>query len=167
MNLGLSYVPSPIGEIELLFDTEALRALEFADHGARTRAWLARRYGPVELTPATDGLGVAERLERYFAGDFGALDEIPVRGNGTPFQEQVWSALRRIPAGRTTTYGALAAGIGRPSARRAVGAANGANPISIVVPCHRVIGPGGDLTGYGGGLDRKLWLLRHEGAIPA
>jgi methylated-DNA-[protein]-cysteine S-methyltransferase len=164
--LGCVRVPSPIGAIELVFDRDALVALEFEDCAARTRAWLARRLGAVELAPAADDLGVARRLERYFAGDLRALDDVPVRAGGTPFQEQVWAALRRIPAGRTTTYGALAAAVGRPSAIRAVGAANGANPISIVVPCHRVIGHAGDLTGYGGGLGRKEWLLRHEGVRP-
>jgi methylated-DNA-[protein]-cysteine S-methyltransferase len=149
-----------------VFDADALFALDFADYGARTRACLERRLGPIELNAARDPLGVAERLDRYFEGDLQALDDIPVRGNGTPFQERVWQALRHIPAGRTTTYGALAAQLGRPEAPRAVGAANGANPISIVVPCHRVVGHGGRLTGYGGGLDRKQWLLRHEGAVP-
>jgi methylated-DNA-[protein]-cysteine S-methyltransferase len=165
MTLGLATISSPIGTIELVFDAEALLALDFEDHGASTRTWLARRFGAIQLAPATDGLGVARSLRRYFTGDLHALDDIPTRAGGTPFQERVWSALRRIPVGHTTTYGALAAELGRPSAQRAVGAANGANPISIVVPCHRVIGHGGRLTGYGGGLDRKRWLLRHEGAV--
>jgi methylated-DNA-[protein]-cysteine S-methyltransferase len=165
MILGLARVSSPIGTIELAFEADALCALEFEDHGARTRAWLARRLGPVELAPAADHLEIGPRLRRYFRGDLHALHDIPVRGHGTPFQEQVWSALRRIPVGHTTTYGALAAAVGRPAAPRAVGAANGANPISLVVPCHRVIGRDGCLTGYGGGLDRKRWLLRHEGVV--
>ncbi|MGH6933267.1 MAG: methylated-DNA--[protein]-cysteine S-methyltransferase [Dongiaceae bacterium] len=165
MMLGFAAMPSPIGTIEYFFDSKALLALEFEDDGNRTRAWLARRFGDIEIKPMTDKLGIGRRLARYFAGDHRALDEIPTRGDGTPFQEEIWSALRRIPTGQTTTYGALAAAIGRPGAQRAVGAANGANPIAIVVPCHRVIGHGGKLTGYGGGLDRKEWLLRHEGAI--
>jgi len=165
MILGFARMSSPIGGIEFVFDADAVLALEFEDHESRTRASLVRRFGSVELTPAADGLGIAERLRRYFAGELHALRDIPARGGGTPFQERVWSALRRIPVGHTTTYGALAAEVGRPGAQRAVGAANGANPIAIVVPCHRVIGHGGRLTGYGGGLDRKQWLLRHEGAV--
>jgi methylated-DNA-[protein]-cysteine S-methyltransferase len=160
-------VSSPIGAIELVFDTEALLALDFVDRGGSARAWLARRFGPVELAPATDRLGIGRRLRRYFAGDLHALDDIPTRAGGTPFQQRVWAALRRIPVGQATTYGALAAELGRPRAQRAVGAANGANPISIVVPCHRLVGHRGGLTGYGGGLDRKRWLLRHEGAVLA
>jgi len=127
---------------------------------------LRRRYGPdqVELTPAT-GVSAARRaLEAYFAGDLSAIDDLPVMTTGTAFQSEVWAALRDIPAGSTTSYGALAARIGRPKAVRAVGLANGANPIGVVVPCHRVIGADASLTGYGGGLDRKRWLLAHEGA---
>ncbi len=165
MILGFTRIPSPIGEIEIVFDGNELLSLEFEGHEARIRAALARRFGEVELKPAADDLGIARRLRRYFAGEKRALDDVPARGGGTPFQQEVWSALRRIPVGQTTTYGALAAAIGRPGARRAVGAANGANPVAIVVPCHRVIGHGGRLTGYGGGLDRKNWLLRHEGAV--
>jgi methylated-DNA-[protein]-cysteine S-methyltransferase len=165
MKLGLACVPSPIGDIECVFGEDALLALDFADHGTRTRAALSRRFDELELAPANDKLGIAERLHRYFAGEIKALDDVPAQGGGTPFQEQVWAALRRIPVGQTITYGALAAQIGRLGAQRAVGAANGANPISIVVPCHRVIGHHGRLTGYGGGLDRKQWLLRHEGAL--
>jgi methylated-DNA-[protein]-cysteine S-methyltransferase len=165
MILGLARIPSPIGDIEIAFDGNALLSLEFENHDARARAALAGRFGAIELKPAADELGIAQRLCRYFAGELRALDDVPTHGGGTPFQEEVWSALRRIPVGHTTTYGALAAAIGRPGAQRAVGAANGANPIGIVVPCHRVIGHGGRLTGYGGGLERKSWLLRHEGAL--
>jgi len=103
-------------------------------------------------------------LCRYFEGDIDCLGAIPWRSAGTPFQRKVWTGLTKIPAGETRSYGALAAKLGCPSAVRAVGMANGANPISVVVPCHRVIGSDGSLTGYGGGLDRKRWLLRHEGA---
>jgi methylated-DNA-[protein]-cysteine S-methyltransferase len=103
-------------------------------------------------------------LEAYFGGDLHAIDAIAVRMAGTAFQREVWTALRTIPVGHTISYGALAAQIGRPRAVRAVGLANGANPIGIVVPCHRVIGADASLTGYGGGIDRKRWLLEHEGA---
>ena len=103
------------------------------------------------------------RLDEYFAGHLAVLDEIPVELNGTSFQQRVWNALRAIRAGTTSSYGSLARTIGAPSAVRAVGAANGANPVALIVPCHRVIGSNGSLTGYGGGLDRKRWLLQHEG----
>jgi methylated-DNA-[protein]-cysteine S-methyltransferase len=103
-------------------------------------------------------------VHAYFAGDLSAIERLAVVTGGTDFQREVWAALRRIPAGRTLSYGALATQLGRPKAVRAVGLANGANPIGIVVPCHRVIGADGSLTGYGGGLERKRWLLAHEGA---
>ena len=104
-------------------------------------------------------------LTRYFGGEIGALDTIAVELNGTPFQKNVWQALRRIPGGTTISYAELAKRIGEPSAVRAVGTANGANPVAVIVPCHRVIGSNGRLTGYGGGLDRKQWLLAHEGVV--
>jgi methylated-DNA-[protein]-cysteine S-methyltransferase len=102
-------------------------------------------------------------LEAYFEGDLHAISDLPVRMGGTSFQRDVWTALRTIPLGHTMSYGELATRIGRPRAVRAVGLANGANPIAIVVPCHRVIGADATLTGYGGGIDRKGWLLEHEG----
>ncbi len=105
-------------------------------------------------------------LTRYFDGDTTAIDTVPVELNGTAFQKNVWAALRRIPCGSTISYAELARRIGEPAAVRAVGAANGANPVAVVVPCHRVIGADGSLTGYGGGLDRKKWLLTHEGVTP-
>ena len=101
-------------------------------------------------------------LERYFAGELDALDEVQVEMNGTDFQRRVWSALRDVKAGRTASYSDVARSIGSPAAVRAVGAANGANPVAVIVPCHRIIGTNGTLTGYGGGLERKQWLLRHE-----
>ncbi len=104
-------------------------------------------------------------LERYFKGDTAVLDSIPVELNGTPFQKTVWQALRRIPCGTTISYAELAKRIGDPAAVRAVGTANGANPVAVIVPCHRVIGSNGKLIGYGGGLDRKQWLLGHEGVV--
>lgn len=107
--------------------------------------------------------GTGEVVRRYFAGELAALDTVPVELNGTSFQKEVWLALRRIPSGVTISYAELARRIGRASAVRAVGAANGANPVALIVPCHRVIGADGSLTGYGGGLERKQWLLAHEG----
>ena len=167
--LTVSPCPTPIGEALLVTDAEGnLRTLDFRDHEPRMRRLLRLQYGKdiaLDEGPAPEIL--LRALTAYFDGDIGALDTIACEMAGTPFQRSVWKALRKIPAGRTTSYGALARRIGRPAAMRAVGAANGANPISIVVPCHRVIGADGSLTGYGGGLDRKRWLLKHEGALDA
>ena len=125
---------------------------------------LLRRYNgsSIQLREISARSAAARSLLAYFAGELDAIDALPTAAGGTPFQRAVWSALRRIPAGRTMSYGALAAKIGRPKAVRAVGHANGANPIAIVVPCHRVIGADASLTGYGGGIERKRWLLAHE-----
>ncbi len=125
---------------------------------------LRRHYGASgfqlrEVSPPSEA---ARALLAYFDGNLDAIAELPTATNGTEFQRTVWSALRRIPAGRTVSYGTVAAQIGRPEAVRAVGLANGANPIAIVVRCHRVIGADASLTGYGGGLYRKRWLLVHE-----
>jgi methylated-DNA-[protein]-cysteine S-methyltransferase len=131
--------------------------------------WLERRYGADAAgLRETQRLSAARRaLQAYFKGELDALTGLPTATQGTDFQRSVWDALRRIPVGRTISYGALANWIGRPRATRAVGLANGANPIAIVVPCHRVIGANATLTGYGGGLERKRWLLAHEQARPA
>ncbi|MCC7272470.1 MAG: methylated-DNA--[protein]-cysteine S-methyltransferase [Alphaproteobacteria bacterium] len=155
---------TPIGAIAIVTDGTALRALEFEEHADRLDGWLSRRGDQPRFVPGHDPLGVTARLAAYFAGRLDAIAELPCHAGGTAFQEQVWAALRRIPAGATMSYGALAAALGKPAAMRAVGAANGRNPISIVVPCHRVIGADGSLTGYGGGIARKRWLLAHEGA---
>ena len=109
---------------------------------------------------------IAKAIDAYFAGDITALDAIPVRYEGTPFQQAVWEALRTIPAGETISYAELAVKVGRPAAVRAVGQANGRNPVWVVVPCHRVVAANGGLGGYSAGLDRKRWLLDHEGARP-
>lgn len=164
-DLILSRLASPVGEILIVTDEgEALRALDFHDYAPRMRRLLARGYGERETREGTAPSQVAEALERYFAGDLAALSGLAWRANGTDFQREVWSALTTIPAGETLTYKGLAQRIGRPAAVRAVGLANGANPIALVAPCHRVIGADGGLTGYGGGLFRKAWLLAHEGA---
>src|SRR5439155_15205012 len=126
---------------------------------------LACRYGEVELRKERDPAGVATRLRAYLDGELGALDDIPVETGGTDFQRAVWRELRRVPAGQTRSYGDVARAVGAPRAVRAVGAANGQNPISLVLPCHRIIRSDGDLCGYGGGLERKRWLLVHEGAL--
>jgi methylated-DNA-[protein]-cysteine S-methyltransferase len=156
-------IASPIGDVIIVVDAGRLCALGF-DDGQRLLAALRRRYGAVHVEAAHDPHGISSRIRAYFDGDLHALGAIPVETGGTAFQQTVWAALRAIPAGTTMSYGALAAQLGKPAAVRAVGAANGANPISIVVPCHRLIGANGKLINYGGGLERKRWLLRHEGA---
>ena len=128
------------------------------DAGAALRHGRARARAPTRSAPSS-------ALRAYLAGRLDALDALPVDAGGTPFQRECWAALRTIPAGTTWSYRQLAAAIGRPAAVRAVGLANGANPVGIVVPCHRVIGADGSLTGYGGGLERKRWLLEHEGVL--
>jgi methylated-DNA-[protein]-cysteine S-methyltransferase len=165
MKLQLDRVPSPVGVILLAHDEAGgVRALDFEEYEARMTRLLRLHYGAVELMPSPAPASLTHPLERYFDGEFEALAEIPVQTEGTSFQRRVWSALRTIPPGRTSTYGAIAALLGSPKAMRAVGLANGANPVAIVVPCHRVIGASGALTGFGGGLERKRWLLQHEGA---
>jgi methylated-DNA-[protein]-cysteine S-methyltransferase len=163
---GLDRLQTPIGIALLVTDADgALRALDWEDFEARLRQLLRLHYGVVVLqdAPAPDELKIA--LRRYFAGDLDGLRAINWRVAGTPFQRKVWTALSKIPVGTTTSYGALAAQLGMPQAVRAVGHANGSNPISVVVPCHRVIGANGSLTGYGGRLERKQWLLQHEGVV--
>ena len=127
---------------------------------------LVRYYGAqrIALRKIEGPTAAAQAVEAYFQGDLSAIDKLATQAEGTAFQSQVWEALRRIPAGQIMSYGALAREIGRPGASRAVGLANGANPIAIVVPCHRVIGADASLTGYGGGIERKRWLLDHERA---
>ena len=163
--LFLDRIDSPIGAMLVVHDAQArLRALEFADCEPRLLELLRHHYGHCSLHDRPAPPIICRALADYFAGDIGAIDRIEVATAGTPFQRAVWAALRTIRAGTTASYGALARRLGRPRAVRAVGAANGANPISIVVPCHRVIGADASLTGYGGGLERKRWLLTHEGA---
>ena len=165
MQLQLDRFTTPIGELLLVFDVAGLRALDFVDFEDRMRRLLRLHYGAVTLTNAPAPAAITGPLTAYFAGDLRALDTVKVATGGTDFQREVWAALRNIPAGATASYGALAAAVGRPKASRAIGMANGANPIGIVVPCHRVIGASGALTGYAGGIERKRWLLAHEGAI--
>jgi methylated-DNA-[protein]-cysteine S-methyltransferase len=165
--LALSHLSTPLGTMLLVTDAEQrLLALDWEDYRPRMHRLLQLQRGivPSQLTPAAGPHSVHDALVRYFAGELGAIDAIEVVATGTPFQRAVWTALRGIAAGQTSSYGALAQRIGRPAAVRAVGLANGANPIGVVVPCHRVIGADASLTGYGGGLTRKRWLLEHEGA---
>ncbi|HWK43418.1 MAG TPA: methylated-DNA--[protein]-cysteine S-methyltransferase [Stellaceae bacterium] len=161
-HLSIEEMPSPVGTIVLVSDDRALVALDFGDYDARMTRLLATRLGSVSLVAGKAASNAARRLTDYLAGDITAVDGLAVRTGGTPFQRIVWAALRTIPAGGTLSYGALAQRIGRPTASRAVGLANSLNPVAIVVPCHRVIGAKGQLTGYAGGLERKRWLLDHE-----
>ena len=165
MKLQLDTLPSPLGTILLVHDGEGhLRALDFADYEDRMLRLLRLHYGKVGLSAAPAPGRTTEALAGYFSGDCQALGVIPVQTGGTVFQRQVWAGLRTIPVGQTLSYGGLAAQIGSAGTMRAVGRANGANPVAIVVPCHRVIGANGTVTGFGGGLPRKQWLLQHEGA---
>jgi methylated-DNA-[protein]-cysteine S-methyltransferase len=162
-------VATPAGELIVIADADGnLRTLDWTDYESRMKQLLDRQYGKgrYTLVPSRDPGGLSTAMRRYFKGDLEAIDKLPVKTAGTSFQKAVWKALRRIKCGTTISYGELARRIGKPKAVRAVGLANGQNPISIVVPCHRVIGSDGSLTGYGGGLPRKKWLLEHEGAKP-
>ena len=142
-------IDTPTGLMELEIDADTLVGLQFVDGSDADR---------------NDPSGITDRVRRYYEGQLDALDEIPVRfDTGTPFQQEVWHALRTIPVGETISYAELAHRVGRPTGFRAVGSANGRNPIAVVVPCHRVIAADGTLGGYSGGLDNKRWLLAHEG----
>jgi methylated-DNA-[protein]-cysteine S-methyltransferase len=164
MRLSLERWQSPLDTLLLVTDDDGvLRALEYLDHEPRLHRLLRLHYGAYILHDGATPSPLKQRLADYFRGDLASLDDIEVATGGTQFQRDVWKALRSIPPGTTTSYGELAADVGRAGASRAVGAANGANPISIVVPCHRVIGANGSLTGYASGIPRKKWLLEHEG----
>ena len=161
---GLDRLETPIGAALLVTDTEGvLRALDWADYEPRMKELLRLQYGVVDLKDARAPGDVRAALTGYFKGDLDRLNTIKWRVAGTSFQRKVWTALPKIPAGSTMSYGALAAQLNMPMAMRAVGHANGSNPISVVVPCHRLIGANGALIKYGGGLERKRWLLKHEG----
>jgi methylated-DNA-[protein]-cysteine S-methyltransferase len=163
----LERLHTPTGEMLVVTDDQQrLRALDWADHEPRMQRLLRTHYGKagVQLREAANPTPALRALDAYFQGDKDAIADLTTATNGTAFQRAVWDALRRIPLGRTMSYGALAAHIGQPKAARAVGMANGCNPIAIVVPCHRVIGADGSLTGFGGGMERKRWLLAHENA---
>jgi methylated-DNA-[protein]-cysteine S-methyltransferase len=154
-------IDSPIGTILTAWHDDALCALDYEDYRERMLQLLRARFDEVELRPRRQ-MEFRSNLRDYFAGDLAVLNGVVIDGGGTAFQRTTWAALRTIPVGRTATYGEIAAKIGSPAAARAVGLANSLNPIAIVVPCHRVVGANGKLTGYAGGLDRKRWLLNHE-----
>ena len=161
---GLDRLQTPIGVALLVTDSGGvLRALDWEDYAPRMKELLRLQYGAVVLSEARAPKDLRAALTGYFKGDLDRLTAIKWRVAGTPFQQKVWHALSKIPAGTTTSYGALAAKLKAPNAMRAVGHANGSNPISVVIPCHRLIGANGSLIKYGGGLERKRWLLQHEG----
>ncbi len=163
MKLGYDSIDSPIGEVRYAFSDDGVCGLAFGEGWAKIRRALERRLGKFELSATPLG-PVNTALRAYFDGNLTALDDLPVDGGGTPFQREVWRALRRIPAGTTVSYGELAASLGRAGSQRAVAGANARNPVSLIVPCHRVIASDGGLGGYGFGVTRKRWLLHHEGA---
>jgi methylated-DNA-[protein]-cysteine S-methyltransferase len=165
--LARAIVSTPLGEMLALASETGLCALEFCGPGERLPRLEARlrHHFPPHTIVDSEASTIAQTrawLQQYFAGTRVEAHTIPLDMRGGEFECRVWAALRRIPPGTTTSYGAIATALGSPRASRAVGAANGANPVAIVVPCHRVIGSSGALTGYGGGLDRKTWLLEHE-----
>ena len=163
MRLILEEIETGLGTVLLVSDDDdALRALQFDDCPKRLCTKLAERFPGYRLEGREAVSENAARVRAYAAGDVRAFDGALLRPNGTPFQNRVWSELCRIPAGTTSTYGAVAAAVGRRGAARAVGAANHLNPIAIAIPCHRVIGSNGSLTGYAGGVERKRRLLEHE-----
>jgi methylated-DNA-[protein]-cysteine S-methyltransferase len=163
--LTVARLPTPIGVALIAVDEAGvLRAFNWIDYETRFAAWIARRYPAVRTGEGAAPARVRDGLQAYFGGQPRALEALAWQAAGTAFQLKVWQALCTIPPGETLSYARLAARIGRPTAMRAVGLANGANPLALVVPCHRVIGADGALTGYGGGLHRKRWLLAHEGA---
>jgi methylated-DNA-[protein]-cysteine S-methyltransferase len=170
LRLLLHRLNTPIGEMLIVVDDEEnLRAVDWADYEPRMRLLFKRHYGEngYTLEESSKSNETIRAITKYFEGDLAAIDSLPVKTEGTVFQRKVWDALRSIPCGTTMSYAQLAAQIGRPAAVRAVGLANGANPVGVIVPCHRVIGANGSLTGYGGGLHRKSWLLKHEGCETA
>jgi methylated-DNA-[protein]-cysteine S-methyltransferase len=165
LRCSMDRLATPIGNLMIAADAYGkLRVALFTEDEEAIRRCLRLQVGSKKFTlePARNLNGLVAAIGSYFEGDLSAIDTLPVDTGGTPFQQEVWRALREIPCGTTTSYGKLAEHIGRPAAVRAVGLANGANPVSIVVPCHRVIGANGSLTGYGGGIERKRWLLGHE-----
>lgn len=164
MSFQLEELDSPIGKVLLVSGDGAVRALDFGGCEERFERLLRSHWGAGADYRAGKTTDFARRVADYFAGDLHAVDALLVQTAGTAFQETVWRALREIPVGHTWSYGQLAERIGNPKAARAAGHANSLNPVGIIVPCHRVIGANASLTGYAGGLERKQWLLRHEGA---
>jgi methylated-DNA-[protein]-cysteine S-methyltransferase len=161
--IGITSMESAVGPLMLAAHDARVCVVHFGADEEQVRRRLTRWYPGEPIEVQSDPGGAVTALTAYFSGSLGALDGVDIEFNGTAFQQRVWNALRSVPAGRTWTYAELARSIEMPAAVRAVGAANGANPVAVIVPCHRIIGTNGTLTGYGGGLERKRWLLEHEG----
>lgn len=161
--IGLMTVESPIGPLTIAARGSRVCLVHFGPSSSYVDSSIAKWYPGAPITRDADPAGATHVFTRYFDGDLHSLDEIEVELHGTTFQQGVWTALRDVRAGTTASYADLAKRVGSPAAVRAVGAANGANPVAVVLPCHRIIGSNGSLTGYGGGLQRKRWLLEHEG----
>jgi methylated-DNA-[protein]-cysteine S-methyltransferase len=168
MRLQIGNLPSPLGELLVVTDEQQfVRALDYADHRPRLFRLLQEHYASCKVSEAPVPPGIATALQGYFDGDLQALDAIATATNGSELERRVWSALRNLPAGETVSYSEIARGLGLHDPRAAIeiGAINGANPVAIIVPCHRVIAKNGNLKGYAGGQHRKRWLLQHEGAM--
>ncbi len=158
-------IATPIGDMILVVRDGVVLLLEFEDATDRVAREMKARFKDYTLEAAENPFGLSEQIRSYFSGTLNVIDALLTDGGGTTFEQCVWAELRNIPCGETISYGELAKRLGDKNASRAVGLANGKNPIAVIVPCHRVIGADGKLTGYGGGLHRKEWLLRHEGAL--
>lgn len=158
-------IPTPIGDMILVARDGVLLLLEFEDATGRVEREMKLRFKNFETQPTTNPFGLSDMMRDYFGGNIHVISHILTDGGGTAFEKKVWAELRKISTGTTVSYGHIARKLGDINLSRAVGTANGRNPISIVVPCHRVIGADGSMTGYGGGIHRKQWLLRHEGAL--
>lgn len=165
MSFIVEQMPSPLGKLLVVARGQSLCALAFEDRWDHEHKALARRMGGEALDTGQVAPAIRGALQAYFDGDLTAIDHVSVDPGGTSFQQGVWAMLRRVPAGTTQSYADIAAAIGQPGATRAVGVANGRNPIAIVIPCHRVIGKDGKLHGYSAGVERKRWLLDHEHAL--
>lgn len=160
--IAVETIDSPIGPLTLAFEDEVLVSVEFDKGPARRLSWVKRQFDGQELVERPAVSEAAKALKAYFVDPTTDFSTIALKLYGTDFQVQVWEMLRRIPLGETAAYGTIARLVGQPDASQAVGRANGDNPIPVIVPCHRVIGMDGSLTGFGGGLERKTWLLDHE-----
>ncbi len=158
-------IATPIGDMVLVARDAVVLLLEFEDASGRIEREMKMRFKDYDLQSTPNPFGISAAMAEYFSGNLQAIDNLLVEGGGTAFETRVWNELRRIPCGETISYGELATRVGNKNAMRAVGLANGKNPIAVIVPCHRVIGKDGSMTGYGGGLHRKEWLLKHEGAL--
>jgi methylated-DNA-[protein]-cysteine S-methyltransferase len=163
--LRTSWLDSPVGRLRLIAADGRLCGLSFPGRWTGLHRFLERRFGGITVESAPDAGEISECLRAYFDGDLARLEAVPLDPGGSPFQQRVWTALRDIAPGRTRSYSDLARAIGEPTAFRAVATANAQNPVAVVIPCHRVIHADGSLSGYGGGVERKRWLLQHERAL--